>query len=212
MRRSILLLPFAFALAIPSGEASAKSVQQEFSQAWTERGERYEAEQLRLNARVDEAWKALDEARKANAPDVKDRTGQFISTLQDGAYLHGLAALLYAFKEHMAKKPSAAATELWVQERVDSLRTQAEVLDKTGEHLKSDTSPGAFKAKLAALANSAEFMGTVAELRLLDGQCLLGEIDAGRAEPLCAEHIEAAKNNRRDDRADQHESACLAAS
>ena len=168
MRRLVLLLAVALAFALAEGVASAKSVQQEFSQAWTERGERYEAEQLRLNARADEAWKALDEAMKSNTPDVKDRTGQFITALQDGAYNYGRAMLLDAFKEHLAKKPSAAATELWMQERVDALRTQAEALDRAGERLANDDSPGAFKAKFSALATSAKFFGTVAELKLLD--------------------------------------------
>lgn len=168
MRRMILILAAALALSAPTSEVSAKSVQQEFTQAWAERGDRYEQEQLRLNTRIEEAWKMLDGATQANAPDVKDKTGQFIGALQDGAYMHGRATLLHTFKGHMAKKPSAAATELWVQERVDSLRMQAEALDKRGEQLNSGTSPGAFKAKLTALANSAEFLGTVAELKLLD--------------------------------------------
>ena len=41
-------------------------------------------------------------------------------------------------------------------------------MDRRDEQLASDLSPGAFKAKLAALANSAEFFGTIAELKLLD--------------------------------------------
>ena len=168
MRRMLILVAAALALSAPQPKALAKSVQQEFSQAWTDRGARYEQEQLRLNKQIDDAWKSLEGATQASSPDVKSRTDQFIVALQDGAYMHGRAALLSAFKEHMAKKPSAAATDLWVQERVDTLRMQADALDKRGEQLKTDTSAGTFKGRLRALADSAEFMGTVAEMQLVD--------------------------------------------
>lgn len=164
-------LAFVFVLSVNGFnpvELAAKPIQQEFSQAWTDRAARYGDQQKALNQRVETSLKALHEASEAKSPEVKAKTDQFLAALQDGAYMHGRISLLKVFQSHMAKKPSAAATELWIQEQTDSLRVQAEALDKLGERLGADKSNEGMKAKMSALAASAEFMGTLAELSLID--------------------------------------------
>lgn len=164
-------LAFVFVLSVNGFhpvELAAKPIQQEFSQAWTDRAARYGDQQKALNQRVEISLKALHEASEAKSPEVKAKTDQFLAALQDGAYMHGRISLLKVFQSHMAKKPSAAATELWIQEQTDSLRVQAEALDKLGERLGADNSNEGMKAKMSALAASAEFMGTLAELSLID--------------------------------------------
>lgn len=167
--RSIQAFAIVFACAaLQPIEVTAKPVQQEFAQAWTDRAARYDEQQKALNQRVEASLQELHEASQAKSPGAKQKTDQFLAALQDGAYMHGRIGLLKELQAHMARKPSAAATELWVQEQTDALRMQADALDKLGERLGADESSEGVKAKMSALASSAEFFGRLAELSLVD--------------------------------------------
>ena len=166
-RLVIAILAFVGCLGV-AHVAQSKSVQDEFAQAWSARADRYTAQQADLDKLVEATLSALKVSNESNAPDVGARTNQFLAALNDGSYLHGRSAVLAAFRTHIKGKPSAAVTELWIQERFDELKNQATSLDATGDRLRNDNSPEGIKAKMTALANSAEFMGNVAEMKLLD--------------------------------------------
>lgn len=122
--RFVVLLA-SLCLAAPQ-QVIAKSVEKEFTEAWTERGDRYAREKDQAAADLKAAFDAL------SAADAKDRTKaeEGLTAVFRQSYAIGYSAAreqtVRTLLQFMAGKPSAARTELWIEDQADQLRQRSE--------------------------------------------------------------------------------------
>ena len=116
--RLILLVLMSLTMATPV----VASVYKDFVKVWDERDRTYRAEREALERKAQSAAeRALYSLTSADAA-----AGEDLIIALNAAWslseLVGRGQMLYVFREHMAAKPSAALSELWMQGKVDELR------------------------------------------------------------------------------------------
>lgn len=122
-----VLLVFAVVVSTP---AVAKSIREEFTEAWTIRQERYAAEmdsakeELKSNMQAFQTEKATDqEAAKMRIMGVFEKTRQM-------GYNAGRADVLVRLIAFIKSKPSSARAEMWFQEETDHAQQEAVKADE----------------------------------------------------------------------------------
>lgn len=118
-------LGLALLVVMAQVPVDAKSAYKEFYSAWSERSSGYEDEFVRqldgANQKITVYQKALEES--------DPKTADYFRTAMDAAYATNVTRargeLMHELLERMKKKPSAAASELWIQERVSIVKEKA---------------------------------------------------------------------------------------
>lgn len=185
----IFILIIAFGLQ-PSA-ANADSTYKDFTVAWAERDARYVQQHAALDKDAREATKAFLADPKSEESD--GRLERMLAAIKSAMYIDGRGSTLRAFRIFMEKKRSAAAAELWMQERSDAARTSASALEVRFATLKSLRANGKggtdayFAESVAAISDAATLQGQVDELGLIDQNLgsyfrAKGQEDAARRE------------------------------
>lgn len=183
MRTLWIAAPILFAAASPS---EAKSVHKEFSEAWASRDNGYAANFTELLKEANEAVAAFRIAVDEQQP-REQRIALFNVAMEKAhaaSAARGRGMLLIEFREFVARKPSAARTELWVQEKASELqREEAELteLQKTIQALPEGTSDNELIAATQKwMEMHGQLQGRVSEITLIDAN--LRSYFAGRGE------------------------------
>lgn len=173
MRNLWLFIAVGLALVF-AAPASASSTFDDFATAWSERDARYVEKHAALDKEARAATAAfLDNADPASAESTA-RLEKMIAAIKAASYVDGRGMILRDLRIHMAKKPTAARTDLWMQEKADSVRTQSSDLDGKFADLKRRSAAGQgetdsyFTDTIAALIMAATLQGQVEELTLVD--------------------------------------------
>lgn len=184
---SILVIAFG----LQPSAATAGSTYKEFTAAWAERDARYVQQHAELDKTAREATQAF--LANPKSKDSDEKLGQMLVAIKAAMYMDGRGATLRALRIFMEKKRSAAATELWMQERSDAARTSASSLQVRFATLKSlrdtgkDGTDAYFVDSVSAISDAATLQGQVEELSLIDQNLgsyfrAQGQEDASRRE------------------------------
>ena len=110
------------------------SVYSDFVKVWEERDRTYRSEREALERRAQSTADRSIESLVGADPAAGDDLVVALSAAWTLSELVGRGQMLYTFREHMAARPSAALSELWLQGKVDELRRkQAEADTVEGE-------------------------------------------------------------------------------
>ena len=166
-------------IAISQDPVAAKSVHKEFLAAWSSRSTVYEKEFVNqitdANSKVTKYLKAFDNS--------EPNTIEYFRNAMDAAYAANVTRargeLMHELLERMQKKPSAAASELWIQERISVLKEKAVAAEKNRQRVndllsKTEEERGyeGFRELVKNVQQAAEGYGYIygmnAELDLID--------------------------------------------
>ncbi|KRB81331.1 hypothetical protein ASE00_15190 [Sphingomonas sp. Root710] len=172
-------------LLLLSAVANA-SVQKDFLRACEERVEQYSAQRVNAENRTQQS--AARAVASINAADPS--AGQALSTAlgdtRQLSTLYGRYEMLSQLQQFMQKKPTPAATDAWMQSRVEELRTKIATADAAESGIRQST-PGkdigllAWVGAVERLAQDrGKIEGAAAELRLIERD--LQSYHAARAE------------------------------
>lgn len=123
-----LIISLAALLALNVAQPSiavAKSVSQEFSEAWAERQGRYASEVQASQDATKAAVESLLKADLSNQEDFTARLTAFYVSSKNLGLNAGRLETLRKTRDFMAGKPTMIRTQLWLQEQVDRLRSDA---------------------------------------------------------------------------------------
>ena len=174
MRRLCFYVALLLALALQPSAASAGSTYKDFVAAWTERDARYVEQHAALDKQAREATTEFLAKADPNSSESGSRLQRMITAIKAASLLDGRGAMLRDLRIHMEKKPAAASTELWMQERTDAVRTQAAAVAAKFAELRGMNERGLgesdeyFQNTVAALIMASTLEGKVQELSLLD--------------------------------------------
>jgi len=115
------LLPVLL-LSLSMASPLSASVYGDFVKVWDARDQTYRAERETLDGRAKSSAGRSIEALVANDPAAGDDLVLALTDAWALSELVGRGQTLWALREHMASKPSAALSELWMQGKVDELR------------------------------------------------------------------------------------------
>lgn len=169
MRKLYLCLAFAFALLVQPAAAHADSTYKEFVQAWTERDARYVEEHDKLDKVAREAI-----AKFLRTPSSQQETESAIEAIKAASYVDGRGAMLRDLRIAMEKKPSNGKIELWLQDRMETLRRDSEALQARFDALRvkreggEATGDSYFQEAVNAITAAATLRGKAEELRLIE--------------------------------------------
>lgn len=172
MRFLWYLMALALALAAPVAVA-ASSVFDDFTAAWSERDARYVEQHASLDKEAREATATFFAAADPSSPESAARLERMILAIKAASYVDGRGRVLRDLRIHMAKKPTEARAELWMQEKADSTRALATEVDAKFADLKrrsasGDQSDSFFTDSVTALVMAASLHGQIVELTLVD--------------------------------------------
>lgn len=183
MKAFWIAAPILFAAASPS---EAKSVHKEFSEAWASRDNAYAANFTDLLNEANEAVAAFRTAIDEQRP-REQRIALFNAAMgkaHAASAARGRGMLLVDFREFIGQKPSAARTELWIQEKASELqRDEAALaeLQKSIQALPEGTPDNDFIATTQKwMEMHGQLQGKVSEILLIDAN--LRSYFAGRGE------------------------------
>lgn len=174
------------ALIAAGSPSDAKSVHKEFSEAWSQRDQAYAEDFTQL---LEDANKAV-EAYKASVTENHPPEQQvaLFRTAMDKAHAasaaRGRGMFLIEFREFMAGKPSAARTELWVQEKAAEIQRDEAALNRLQQSIEA-LPEGTPDHKVASATQDwieahGQLQGEVGEIILIDAN--LRSYFAGRGE------------------------------
>lgn len=116
--RLVSILMASLALATPV----VASVYTDFVKVWDARDRSYRSERDALERRAQSTAERAIDALVNSDPVAGDDLILAFSAAWSLSELVGRGQMLHAFREHMADKPSAALSELWMQGKIDELR------------------------------------------------------------------------------------------
>lgn len=120
------ILIFVLIAGLAPQTATAKSVEKEFAEAWAERVDRYAHVKEQAKADFKPAYDGLEAAAKGGAEQAK----QALVKLFDASHALGYNAAredtLRTLMGFMTNKPSAVRAELWLEDRADNAKTEAD--------------------------------------------------------------------------------------
>lgn len=181
-----LAIIVAASLLISGAPTAAKSIHAEFSEAWAERDDAYAKDFV---AQLETANQAVSEYRSAveqGRPDDEQAAifKAAMSKVHTASKARGRGLLLIEFREFIAEKPSAARTELWMQEQVAQMQREEKALADLQREIESlpDNTEG---VKIVAAMQSwieahGSLSGKLEEIQLIDAN--LRSYFAGRGE------------------------------
>ncbi len=116
--RLITVVLLSLALAVPA----VASVYRDFVKIWDARDRSYRSEREALERRAQSAAERATYSLINSDAAAGDDLLLALSAAWTLSELVGRGQMLYTFRTHMAEKPSAALSELWMQGKVDELR------------------------------------------------------------------------------------------
>lgn len=131
MLQWIGLLMMSAAIAGPVGA----SVYKDFSKVWEQRDATYRTERQALEARARLSADTAIQSLTAGDPTAPDDLVMALTAAWSLSELVGRGQLLWALREHMASKPSAALSEAWLQGKIDELRRKDAEADLIAEQM-----------------------------------------------------------------------------
>lgn len=151
---------------------AAESTHKEFSEAWEARETRYSEQFDAANSMAKEKSNEYFQAIIAKKEDVSAETKAMMDAIEASSYLYARGRTLMFLREHMKSKPSAAKTELWMQEMLDLLQGSAKEADRRWAEFNAmkpgDDLRAYFAALEVALIQSGQTKGEMDELTLID--------------------------------------------
>lgn len=180
-----ILLTMAMSMLVPAMPAYA-SVASDFAKAWEARDKGYRAERPALEARAQTSAARAIEALLSDEPTAGDDLTMALTAAWSLSEIVGRGQTLWALREHMAQKPSAALSEMWLQGKVDELKRRQDEADMISAQMemlkKRDTM--SVKTWIAALEQLSMMYGSIsgasAELTLISQN--LGSFYRARSE------------------------------
>jgi hypothetical protein len=163
----------ALVLVLQPGSAYA-GVYKDFWKAWAERDARHVAEHAQLDKAAREATENLMVSLKESSPEMPAKMERMFTAIDAAWFIDGRVWMLRDLRIHMEKKPSAAKTELWLQERIDSLRAEERAVKAKWAEVDGMREKGAsdllvyLQESVLAVSMAATLRGKVEELNLLD--------------------------------------------
>lgn len=162
----------AVALAVVAAPAHA-SLHGDFVRAWDARDQSYRAERAALDARAKGAADRAIAALVEDDPTAGEDLSFALTAAWSLSELVGRGETLGALREHMASKPSAALSEMWMQGKVDELRRRkadADLVERQMEILRGRDTVSVAQW-IAALEQVSMMLGNIsgsaAELELI---------------------------------------------
>jgi len=160
------------ALAISS--AATASAFKDFSRIWEERDQTYRAERESLDLRAKSTADTAVQALVRGEPTAPEDLNLALAAAWSLSELVGRGQALWAFREHISTKPTAALSEAWMQGKVDDLRrrqVEADMIERQIDILKNRDSVSV-QQWIAALEQLSMMRGNIygaaAELALID--------------------------------------------
>lgn len=171
--RKVVILIFALMLFV-GAPSDAKSVHKEFSEAWAERDNAYADDFARLLQQANDAVEAYRATVAAGEPRVVQIAA--FKAAMDKAHAasaaRGRGLLLIEFREFMIGKPSAARTELWIQEKAAELQREEAAVEAQRQSI--ETFPTETPDQVIVASTQSWFQahgtlqGRVGEILLID--------------------------------------------
>jgi hypothetical protein len=147
-------------LAVPVGA----SVYGDFTKVWDARDKSYRSERPALESNAQQSAERAVNALVSDDPDAPQDLVLALNAAWSLSELAGRGQMLFTFREHMAGKPSAALSEVWIQGKVDELRrrkSDADMIEREMDMLKGHDSISV-KQWIAALERLSMMRGTLA--------------------------------------------------
>jgi len=116
--RMLLMMLMGLLIAAPA----TASVYKDFAKAWEERDQTYRGEREALESRARSSAERAVNALVDSEPTAAEDLVLALSAAWSLSELVGRGQMLYALREHMAAKPSAVMSEIWIQGKADGLR------------------------------------------------------------------------------------------
>ena len=150
------------------------SVYKDFVRIWDARDKTYRSERAALESRAQASAERAINALIVSDPAAPEDLVLALTAAWSLSELVGRGQMLHVFREHMAEKPSAALSEIWLQGKVDELRrrqAETDLIEREMEILKGrDTT--SVKTWIAALERLSMIRGSLSgeasELALID--------------------------------------------
>lgn len=161
-------------LSLVAATPAAASAYRDFVGVWDARDATYRAEREALDARAKSSATRAVEALVMSAPEAPEDLVVALAAAWSLSELVGRGQTLWALREHMASRPSAALSEAWMQGKVDELRrrlAEADMIERQIDILKGRDTVSV-QHWIAALEQLSMMRGNIsgaaAELTLID--------------------------------------------
>lgn len=165
---------YVVALLLLVAAPGQASVYRDFVKVWDARDQTYRAEREALDASAKASAERAIHALIVNEPDAPDDLVAALTAAWTLSELVGRGQALFTFREHIASKPSAALSEVWMQGKVDEVRRRqadADMVERQIDALK-DRGRVSVMQWIAALERLSmmrgSIAGTAAELELIN--------------------------------------------
>lgn len=169
--RWLALIALSVAFAAP--QAEAKSVNKTFLASWLARDNQYVSDAKAAADKQNAAIDAFRAALSTNAPDTVNLMDYMFTAVEEYEYKNARGEMLRNFRIHMLSKPESEQTGLWMQERLDNIKSDTADTQKKAElvgKLSAEKAefPKVFAALEEAYRSRGRLRGLLDELTLID--------------------------------------------